>query len=240
MIEDKNNQFGDNNEPKEEIEGINPTGYNKKTGPAIFSSEKIELESDEYTGDDLEVNKFYAPESSIELEQAQNKIEQLEEELAVVKNKFLREAAEVENTRKRMLKERDDAKKFSIASFAKDLLDVSDNFERALGAAPENKDGLDDSLKSLLEGIEATQRAMTRSFEKNGIVKLEPKDQKFDPNFHEVMFEAPMPDKENGFIIQIIECGYTLHGRLIRPARVGIAKNPDDNKPTRHQIDEQV
>ncbi len=219
----------DNN--KKTIENIG--GFEEKTGPAAFK-EKVENKQSENSTDCETTEK-----NSIELERALDKIRRLEEELSDVKDKMLREAAEVENIRRRSQKEREDAKKFSIASFAKDLLDVSDNFSRALEAAPKNRDELDDHMKSLLEGIEATQRAMIKIFEKNGIKEISSIDEKFDPNLHEVMFEVPTPDKEDGTIIQILETGYTLNDRLLRPARVGVSKNSD--KPDgEHVIDQEV
>ncbi len=226
------------NQPKKDENNNEETannlgGFGEKTGPAAFK-ENIKNEQCEDNSQNGSTEK-----KSIELERALDKIRRLEEELADVKDKMLREAAEVENIRRRSQKDREDAKKFSIASFAKDLLDVNDNFSRALDAAPKNRDELDDHIKSLLEGIEATQRAMIRAFERNGIKEISPIDEKFDPNLHEVMFEVPTPDKEDGTIIQILETGYTLNDRLLRPARVGVSKNSD--KPDgEHVVNQKV
>ena len=95
------------------------------------------------------------------------------------------------------------------------------------------------ALKNLMDGVEATERVMLKALEKHGIRKVEPLGQMFDPNFHEVMFEAPMPGKPSGTIIQMIEPGYMLHDRLLRPARVGVAKGePGGNGPNPHHVDE--
>ncbi len=158
-------------------------------------------------------------------DEAQARIAELEAELAKVKDAAMRSLAEADNIRKRSERAQADASKFAVSKFAKDLLDVADNFRRALDSIPqEQKDSEDPMLKNLIIGIEASERSMLSVFERHGISKLEPKDGKFDPNFHEVMFEAEDPSKNPGEIIQLIEPGYMLHERLLRPARVGVAK----------------
>lgn len=146
-------------------------------------------------------------------------------EVALLKDQLMRALAETENMRKRAQREREDASRFAISGFSKDILSVADNLRRALDSIPAQALEQMPQIKNLTDGIEATERELLRSFEKNGIVRVEPLDQPFDANFHEVMFEAPMPDKPNGTIIQVIEAGYTLNGRLLRPARVGVAKS---------------
>jgi molecular chaperone GrpE len=129
----------------------------------------------------------------------------------------------MENLRKRFERERVDTAKYAASNFARDMLEIADNFRRALHAIPDDLK-TDDRAKPLIEGIEATERALLKIFERQGIKKLEPHDGPFDPNFHEVMFEAPVPGKTAGTIIQLVEAGYMLHDRLLRPARVGVAK----------------
>lgn len=152
------------------------------------------------------------------------RLEQYESEIQLLKDQVMRAMAETENTRKRAQREREDASKFAISSFAKDLVNVADNLRRALESMPAEILTLAPQIKNLTDGIEATERELLRSFEKNGIQRINPIDQPFDPNFHEVMFEAPIPDKPSGTIIQVIESGYTISGRLLRPARVGVSK----------------
>lgn len=154
----------------------------------------------------------------------QIRIQLLEEQLDRAKDQMVRALADAENTRKRAAKEREDASKFAVSSFARDLLSVADNLRRALEAMPEEAASELPQIKNLIDGIEATERELLKSFQKNGIVKLDPLEEVFDPNFHEVMFEAPMPDKASGTIIQVMEPGYVIHERILRPARVGIAK----------------
>lgn len=159
------------------------------------------------------------------------KIAALEEALASAKDQTLRALAELENYRRRAQKEREDAGKYAVSSFARDLLNVSDNLRRALEAFPDDA-RQDMRVASLLEGIEATEKELLKTFEKHGIEKIEPLDAPFDPNFHEVMFEASIPGKPGGTVIQVIEAGYVLNDRLLRPARVGVSKSESGSGPS--------
>lgn len=162
--------------------------------------------------------------------------EALKAELNEMKEQALRAMAEVENIRRRSVKEREDASRYAVAAFARDLLDVADTFRRALETTPEGMRESDPRVTALLDGIEATERKMLDVFARNGIRKIEPLDEVFDPNFHEVMFESPIPGKAAGTVIQIIEPGYMLHDRLLRPARVGVAKDGEHTQ----LVDEEV
>lgn len=152
------------------------------------------------------------------------KIAELEKKLADVTDKALRAMAEADNTRKRAERERQDTAKFAVSSLARDLLSVTDNLRRALQAIPETEREKNEQLKNIYTGVETTERELLRVFENNGIKKIEPIGEMFNPNFHEVMFEAEMPGKAPGTIIQVFEAGYMIHDRLLRPARVGVAK----------------
>jgi molecular chaperone GrpE len=152
----------------------------------------------------------------------------LQTELAEMKEQALRAMAEVENIRRRSQRDREDASKYAVASFARDLLDVADTFRRALDAVPEDVRDSDPRVAGLVEGIEATERKMLDTFARNGIRKIEPLEEPFDPNFHEVMFETPIAGKTAGTVIQVLEPGYVLHDRLLRPARVGVSKESDE------------
>lgn len=171
------------------------------------------------------------PNETVDIAEVQykEKLTTLEAEVATAKDQMMRALAEAENARRRAQKDREDASKFAVSSFARDLLSVADNLRRALDAIPQDLVQQNEQIKNLTDGIEATERELLRSFEKNGIQKVEPLDQPFDPNFHEVMFEAPMPDKPNGTVIQVLESGYIIHGRILRPARVGISKGGEEN-----------
>ncbi|MEM8833092.1 MAG: nucleotide exchange factor GrpE [Pseudomonadota bacterium] len=163
---------------------------------------------------------------------ADDHIAKLEQELIDNRERTMRALADAENTRKRAMKDREDAGKFAIARFAKDLLDFSDNFGRALSAIPEDIKETDERIKSVVDGIEAMEAELMAVFERNGVTKITPLDEKFDANYHEVMFEAPMPGKEAGVIIQVVEPGYVLNDRLLRAAKVGIAKADEGAPPT--------
>jgi molecular chaperone GrpE len=152
------------------------------------------------------------------------KIAALEEQLALAKDQTLRALAELENYRRRAQKEREDAGKYAVSSFARDLLPVSDNLRRAIEAFPDDAKQ-DIRVANLIDGIEATEKELLKSFDKHGIEKIEPLDQPFNPNYHEVMFEANIPGKPGGTVIQVIEAGYVLNDRLLRPARVGVSKS---------------
>ena len=151
-------------------------------------------------------------------------VQALQEELEKTRENALRVLAEADNIRKRASKEREDAVKYSVANFARDLLGVIDNFGRAIGSVPAELREGNDHVRNLIAGLEAVEKEMLKTFEKNGIQKIVPEGQVFNPNYHEVMFEAPAPGKKPGEVIQVIEPGYVLHERLLRPARVGVAR----------------
>lgn len=143
-------------------------------------------------------------------------------EAAKLKDQLMRALAEAENVRRRAQKEREDTAKFAVSNFAKEMLNVADNFSRALGATP--KDSQDPGLKNLLIGIEATERQLLAALERFGIKKIEPMGKPFDPNFHQVMAEIEDPHHPAGTIVQIFQPGYMIHDRLLREAMVGVAK----------------
>ena len=169
-------------------------------------------------------------------------VEALQAENAELKDRVLRTVAEMENLRKRTERDVSDTRSYAIAGFARDMLEIADNFRRAIDSVPDEvKNGNDPLITNLLAGIDAIERGLLKTFEKHGIRKIEPLGQIFDPHFHEVMFEAPMPGKPAGTIIQLLEPGYTLNDRLLRPARVGVAKaEPGEIGGPAHQVDESV
>lgn len=136
----------------------------------------------------------------------------------------MRALAELENTRRRAARERDDTAKFAISSFARELLAVADNLRRALDAIPGDARETDELLNKLSEGVEATERQLLAAFDRFGIKKMEPLGQPFDPNFHQVMFELENTGQRAGTVVQVLQPGYTIHGRLLREAMVGVAK----------------
>lgn len=146
-------------------------------------------------------------------------------EAADMRDRYLRLAAEMDNLRRRTARDVKDAKSYSVAGFARDMLAVSDNLRRALDAIPaEAREAGDVGFNALIEGVEMTERAMLSALERHGVQKLEPVGQKFDPNFHQAMFEVPNPEVPNNTVVQVVQAGYTIGERVLRPAMVGVAK----------------
>jgi molecular chaperone GrpE len=152
-------------------------------------------------------------------------IELLKAENSELKDKFLRLAAEMDNLRRRTEREVKDAKVYSTSAFARDMLSVSDNLRRALEAIPaEMRAAAESGFMTLVEGVEMTERAMLGALERHGVKKIEPTGQKFDPNFHQAMFEVPNPEIPANTVIQVVQDGYTIGDRVLRPAMVGVSK----------------
>tara|TARA_B100000902_G_scaffold237986_1_gene225432 strand:+ start:124 stop:660 length:537 start_codon:yes stop_codon:yes gene_type:complete len=162
-------------------------------------------------------------ESLVEEEnEANNKPEEisLEDKVKELEDRLLRSVAEVENIRKRSEKERSEAYKIGISLFVKDFVPVLDNIERALASL---RDSDEINYESFVEGISATEKDIISLLEKHGIQQINPINEKFDPLFHEALFEAESDDHEPGFVTQVIEVGYVIDKRLIRAAKVGVA-----------------
>ena len=158
------------------------------------------------------------------------RIAELEMQVAEFRDKLLRTVAEGENIRKRNERQLEDTRKYAISNFAKDLLNVSDNLRRAIEAVPD-ADGPDNELvRTLCAGVEAVERDLLGAFEKHGIVKISPLNDRFDPNFHQAMFEVPDTGKPAGTVVQMLQPGYLLQDRLLRPAMVGVAKGSPEEK----------
>ena len=153
----------------------------------------------------------------------EEQLAQAQAEAGDLKDRLLRALAEAENVRRRALRERDDAAKYGVASFAKDLLDVADNLRRALDSVPESQIR-DELIRTLLAGVAATERALLAAFERNGIRRIDPKGERFDHNLHQAIFEAENTGQPPGTIVEVLQPGYLLHDRLLRPAMVGVAK----------------
>jgi molecular chaperone GrpE len=148
-----------------------------------------------------------------------------EDRVAELNDQLLRSLAELENTRKRAARDRSEALKFGAMGFARDMLGVVDNLQRALKAMQELGDDMPAATRSLLEGVAATERDLLAALARHNVTPLTPMGEKFDPNMHEAMFEAPGTGQASGTIIDIVEAGYMMEERLLRPAKVGIAKD---------------
>ena len=157
----------------------------------------------------------------------------LEPEEEELRNQLLRAMADNENLRKRTEREVAAAKKYGSFSFVRDLLASLDNLEKAISLIPENKDEMDETLKNILIGVDMTGREVASVLERHGISKINPDGEKFDYNLHQAMFEVPTNEVESGTVVQVVQLGYLLHDRLIRPAMVGVSKavEPETSTP---------
>lgn len=169
------------------------------------------------------------PEAEIEAEGAPADglptYEELQAELDETKDRLIRTLAEVENMRRRHARELDEGRKYAITGFARELLDVADNLHRALASVPPKAREKLDLIKNLADGVAMTERTLLASFERHQIVKVEPdKGEKFDHNRHQAMFEVETDDQAPGTVAQVVQPGYTIADRLLRPAMVGVAK----------------
>jgi molecular chaperone GrpE len=154
----------------------------------------------------------------------------IEAERDDLKERLLRALADVENMRRRTAREVADARAYGITNFARDMLTVADNIRRALDAVPaEARESADGVLKGLVEGIELTERDFLKTMERHGVRKLEPQGEKFDPNLHQAMFEVPNPDVPTGTVVQVVQSGYVIGERVLRPALVGVSKGGPKN-----------
>ena len=142
-----------------------------------------------------------------------------------MKDRLLRTLAEMENLRRRTEREAADARTYAVTSFARDMLNVADNIRRALESVPEEaRAGAEGAFKGLIEGIELTERDLGKTLERHGVKAVEPKGQRFDPNRHQAMFEVPDPGVPNGTVVQVVQNGYVIGDRTLRPALVGVSR----------------
>jgi molecular chaperone GrpE len=172
---------------------------------------------------DSDINDQAAPEAVPDIEAAADAILKLAAENAELKDRSLRTLAEMENLRKRTEKEVADSRAYAVTAFARDLLSVADNLHRALGSVPEGEDNA--ALTSLTEGVGLTHRELETVLAKHGVAKVDPQPgERFDPNLHQAMFEVPDASQPNGSVVQVMQPGFTISGRLLRPALVGVSK----------------
>jgi molecular chaperone GrpE len=162
-------------------------------------------------------------------------------EAAQLKDQLLRAMAETENTRRRAQRDREDAQKYGVSNFARDVLTVADNLRRALEAIPSAQLEIDEALKTLYEGVAATERQLEAALAKQQIERIWPEGERFDANLHQAMFEVPNSGKPPGTVVQVMQAGYKIHDRLLRPALVGVAKGePAAANDAGHQVDTTV
>jgi len=173
------------------------------------------------------------PEELAGLDQLHAIIAALNAENAEVKDQRLRALAELENTRRRGERERADATQYAVTRFARDMLAVADNFSRALAASPpETLQNADPQIKAVIEGIEVTERQLLSTLENHGVKAIDTTDGKFDPNLHQAVAEVPGEGKPAGSIVHVVQTGYKIGERLLRPSMVTVARK--DDSPATH------
>lgn len=151
-------------------------------------------------------------------------------EVADLKETLMRTLADAENLRKRAVREKEDTARFAIQKFAQDLLSVSDHLGHAIQSFEKDHKDHEPETKTLLEGVKLTEKELLNVFERQGLQKILPIGEKFDHNFHEAMFEIETDEHPAGTVVELVQAGYTLNGRLLRAARVGVAKEKSDKK----------
>jgi molecular chaperone GrpE len=152
-------------------------------------------------------------------------VEALAKEAADLRDKMLRTLAEMENLRQRTRREVADSKIYGITGFARDVLDIADSLQRTIDSVPaETRESADPLLKALIEGVELTERSLLNALEKNGVKKFDPSGEKFNPNFQQAMYEVPDASVPAGTVVQVVQAGYTIGERVLRPALVGVSK----------------
>jgi molecular chaperone GrpE len=156
----------------------------------------------------------------------------LAKENAELKDRVLRTLAEMENLRRRTEREVADSRVYAIQSFARDLVGVADNIQRALDAVRDSGVALEGPAKALVDGVELTERELLKVLEKNGVRKFDPKGEKFDPNLHQAIFEVPDARVPSGSVVQVIQPGFAIGDRVLRPALVGVSKGGPKTAPT--------
>jgi len=172
---------------------------------------------------DVADDRRAAPEAEAAPATPEEQITALGAELAEVQDKLLRALAETENVRRRAQRERADAEKYAVTGFARELLSVADNLRRALDSLPE-AEAKDDRTRSLLAGVAATERELLAVFERHALKRVDPMGERFDHNFHQAVFEMENTGRPSGTVVEVLQPGYVLHDRLVRPAMVGVAK----------------
>ena len=166
-----------------------------------------------------------APELDPVVDQGLQRIAALEKEAGDLKDQLLRTLADMENLRRRTEREIADARTYAVTNFARDMVGAADNLTRAIAAVDaEARATGDEALNSLVEGVELTERELMKALEKHGISRVDPTGEKFDPNFHQAMFEVPDPSVPAGTVVQVVQVGFKIGERVLRPALVGVGR----------------
>ena len=202
----------------------------KKNKGKLKKEEELEKSKDDSidnkNNENLEQNAGFSSDTSVDDDdQNDSQEENMRDEIEKLRDEKLRLLADMENLRKRSDKERADSIRYGSIKFARDILSPSDNLSRALESIPKNTQKTE-TITNLISGLQMVQKEFTSILERHGIKKIEALNQRFDHNFHQAMMEIESEEAEEGFVIQEIQSGYTMHDRLLRPSMVGVAKKP--------------
>ena len=202
-----------------------------KDAAAISVDDSQVASHNEATADLEPENAAPTQKSGVEVDSGADPLASMTAERDALKDQLLRALADTENMRRRSEREADTARKYGHTQFARDLVGAIDNLARALASAPEDRSLLDESVQSLLTGIELSWTEIQSAIEKHGVRQINPVGEKFDYNFHQAMFEVPTNDQPPGMVLEVVQHGYALHDRLLRPAMVGVSKAADKAEP---------
>ena len=199
---------------------------------AAINADELQVDTNNAESADAEPENVAPAETSrVDAGQGADPLAAMTAERDALKDQLLRALADTENMRRRSEREADTARKYGHTQFARDLVGAIDNLARALASAPEDKSLLDESVQSLLTGIELSWTEIQSAIEKHGVRRINPVGEKFDYNFHQAMFEVPTNDQPPGMVLEVVQHGYALHDRLLRPAMVGVSKAADKVEP---------
>ncbi|WP_306259305.1 nucleotide exchange factor GrpE [Pararhizobium sp. IMCC21322] len=202
---------------------------NEADDSELSNTEASEEGSSEEQEDETPTGKR-TPEEVIDALLEEN--QSLRDEKEALRDQMLRVAADMENLRRRTQREVADSRQYAISNFARDVLSIGDNLDRAISTvSEEEKETAGTTLAALVEGVEMTGREMVRVFAKHGVTKEEPEGEKFDPNRHQAVFEVPNPSVASGMVVQVMQAGYMLGDRVLRPAMVGVSKGGPKSGP---------
>ena len=204
------------------------TGDAPQDGAAISDDDLQDVINNAAAADAEDANAAETQTSDAETGAQSDPLTAMTAERDALKDQLLRALADTENMRRRSEREAETARKYGHTQFARDLVGAIDNLARALASAPEDKSSLDESVQSLLTGIELSWTEIQSAIEKHGVRQINPLGEKFDYNFHQAMFEVPTNDQPPGMVLEVVQHGYALHDRLLRPAMVGVSKAADN------------
>ena len=179
------------------------------------------LNADNMNDIDLPEQPHAEPENMVRALKAM--LEEKEKEVAAIKDQALRALADAENTRRRTERELADMSKYAVTSFARDLVGVLENLQRAIDNITPEMLQANPAVANLSKGVEMTLTELLTVFNRQGITRIDPMGEKFDHNFHQAVAQIDSPDAEAGTVVQVLQAGYTIHDRLLRPAMVGVA-----------------